>query len=435
MLSGKSGLTDTTVSTASAKAEKQPKLELLLPFRWPDTSEPVQWCITVEGAPEKTGRVYSLEEIEEESRSFPLTVFLDAADALLMKVTLPAMSRKNLAKAIPYALEDRLLGDIEEQFFVWKKNTDDSTSVCVLTHERIKAILEELNSHQLQPDALLPILFSAPMLDNSWTLVFGDRNAWLRTGKTAGVPCSIEATGPPYALVRLLADARDSGQAPSGLLLVNSPESVDAKYWASQLGLEIFIPDGHLWENMDRGEPPMNLLQPPYTARKAASGSLRRLLPAAVMATILVVGNAGVLAWNWISLHREAGALNNRMVQIFKQSFPEQASTVIDPAAQMQKNLDRLRQEKGGARQNDFLALLGPTSKALSNNHVDDLSSIRYRGGSIQISIELADYQALDKLKLALGSHQLVVEVIEANSDSSGVRAVLKIVSVQEAAS
>lgn len=434
LFAGKTAAKKMAAAPAAISKDGMKRLELMLPFRWPDTDKPVKWCVTVANEPEQQGQVSDLQDLDGQYAALPLTVYVDAADAVIMQAELPEMSRKHLAKAIPYALEDRLLGDVEQQFFTWKHHKEAETSVCVMAHDRIRSVLEALKSHRLEPDILTPVVFSAPMLENSWTLVFDAPVAWLRTGATAGAPCLVENAEPPYALTRLLDAARASETAPTGLLLINPPESIDSRAWSSQLQLEMLIPEGRLWENMDRnGKTPINLLQGPYTVRSSRHGSLRRLLPAAILASLFVLGNGGLVAWEWIQLRNQASSIKQDMVRIFTQSFPGQ--TAYDPAGLMQKNLELLRQKNGGAQYDDFLPMLGPTSKALADSRIDGLTNIRYRDGHIMISVQLGNYQDLDRLKAALGNNHLNVEVMEANSDNTGVSAKLKLSRQQGAAS
>lgn len=415
------------VPKAPAKAGK--RLELLLPFNWPDSGGNIKWCVFAADGPELQGEATSLEDLAADHRELPLLVYLDAGDTAILTAKLPSMSRKNLAKAIPFTLEDRILGDIEHQFFTWKKNREGVVTACVIRHERMRAVLDSLKSGGLQPQSIMPAVFAAPMLENSWTLVFNGRNGWLRMDALGGLACTVDDTEPPFALVKMLAEAKAQETAPSALLLINMPDDMDANEWASQLGLEIILPEGRLWENLQRGEPEFNLLHGPYAQKSASQASFRKLLPAAVMAIVLLVGNLGLFGWNWYGLIAESNSIHAQMVQIFKQSFPAQASVLTELPARMQKNLDLLRETKGGARQTDFLALLGPVSRALSEGHATgaSLENIRYSNGSITVSIRLANYQELDRFKKTVADKQLSLEVVQADSDNNGVRATLKL--------
>lgn len=418
---------DTAGPVTTSDARRPPRLELLLPFNWPESDSSVQWCICSGSEITEQGSAQNPEDIAAEHKTLPVFVWLAAGDSLLTRADIPPISTSKLVKAVPYAMEDRVLGDIDNQFFIWHRRKGQPLDVCVVAHDRMKAVIAGLKERGLEPHSITPVVLSAAMLDNCWTLVCNGPEAWLRTGELSGLGCTLNGNEPPYALVTLLAKARKNEQAPSGILLINAPESVDAKQWAAALDVQIVIPEGGIWENMDRRQTPLGLLQGPYAFKSSSQMTLRKLLPAAIMATLLVLGNLGIGTWQWWQLRSEASRLHHQMVQLFKQTFPKQASTVIDPALQMQRNLDLLRQEKGGARHNDFLTLLGPVSQALASGQGNNVSTLGYRDGRLSLSLRLENYQALDSLKARLSGQHLQVEIAEANSDTTGVTTVLKI--------
>jgi len=399
------------------------RLELLLPFYWPGQAATIHWCVTVDGKPEAQGKVDSLQELDDDYRQLPLWVYVDSGDVSILHATLPNASRKHLAKAIPYALEDRLLGDIEEQFFTWTKDSDSTLSVSVIAHDRMRDIIDALEKEGWFPASMSPVTLTAPMLENCWTLVCSENSGWLRTGTVSGMHCAELINNPPYALVKLLADARETDSAPTGLLVINPPDSLDASKWAVELGLEIFLPEGDLWENLDRGKPPIELLHDPYASKAKHQTSPRYRLSFIILAAILVIGNGAAFGWNWFQVYRESSKLHEKMTAIFVQAFPDQANTVYDPVVQMQRNLDRLRQERGGAGPGDFLTLLSPVSKSLSSLSIDGLDSIQYRNDEIILQVGVADYEKLDSLVAALKAQDLVAEVKEASSDAKGAQA------------
>lgn len=412
---------------ASSPRAATRQLELLLPFRWPEQDGEIKWCVSAGGIPEDQGSASSIQEINEEYRQLPIVVYLDANDTSLMQVQLPSTSKKNLARAIPYAMEDRLLGDIDQQFITWTRGADSTISVCIISHDRMQAILGALEEQQLQPVTMMPATLSAPMMENNWTFVFNGDGGWLRTDSYSGVACDQVIDRPPYAITRLLDDARSREQIPNGLLLVNAPESVDAELWSKNLELEIFLPEGGFWENLDRSQPSMNLLHDQYRSKAASQASPQKILPAAILAGLLVLGNVGIFGWQWIQLFNESRQLKSEMTSIFVEAFPEQAGAVIDPGAQMQANLERLRRDAGGTGPTDFLNLLALSANPLANEASATLNTARYRNNSLVVSLKVTNYQHLDNLVKKLKSGNLVAEIAKADSDGSGVKADIKI--------
>jgi len=403
------------------------RLELLLPFYWPEQRGEIQWCVSNSGKPEAQGTVDSLQELEDEYRQLQLWVYLDSGDVSILQTTLPNVSRKHLARAIPFALEDRLLGNIDEQFFTWKKTDSDSISVAVIGHDRMQAIVEALENEGLYAYSVSPVTLAAPMLENSWTLVFKTGGGWLRTGESTGMHCTDMGDQPPYALTKLLADARESDRAPTGLLIIDAPSQLDVKKWAADLGLEIFLPEGGLWDHIDRAKPATELLHDAYATKVRIQDSTRGRLIAISLIAILILGNSIAYGVNWFKAYRETSRLHQKMNIIFTQAFPEQANSVYDPAAQMQRNLDMLRQQRGGAGPNDFLNLLAPVSRSLAKLSIPSLDLLQYRGSELNLQVRVADYQKLDALVAELKTQGMLTEVKEASSGANGTQAKISV--------
>lgn len=407
---------------------REGRLHLLLPRNWPETSAPVQWCVSRDGGIPEQGTADTVETVDAAHRALPCVVWWPAAEVLLERAVLPDISKAKLAKAIPYALEDRLLGDIEDQYFVWERIKGQATPVCVVTRERVRAVLDALKTNDIHAVAMMPVTLGAPLLDNSWTLVCSGNDAWLRTADYDGTYAPVVDGDPPYVLTRLLEQAREQQKAPTALVLVNAPEALNADAWASTLDLEVIIPEGGLWENHNLGERRFNLLQGEYAVKSTRQIRINnKLLPAAVMLAVVLAGNLLFGGWQWWKLGREASRLRAEMVTLFKQAFPDQAGTVLDPVKQMQVNLDQLRSSRGGASRSDFLTLLAPLARTLDANSRSELDTIDYRNDGIKLTLKLANYQALDRLKEQLSQASLAVEVIEANSGGGGVNATLRI--------
>lgn len=410
------------------------QLELLLPFRWPESDLKIRWCVRSGTSVENQGTFSKLDELNPDLANLPLVVFLDPLETAIIRAKLPAMSRKNLARAIPYALEDRLLGDVDEQFFVPIQSDADGSSVCVIAHERMQAILATLNSANLTPTSLSPVMSAVPLPANSWTLVFNDQSGCIRTGESGGMAVNIESMLPPYVLKKSLQHERETGSAPTALLLINAPAELDSKEWSSELQLEVIQPEAGFWENLGNPSPGFNLLQGPYKPKSTTRSSLNRLRLAIVLILVLAIGNIASFGIDWFRLYKESRTINSEMMTLFKTSFPDQANAVIDPALQMQRNLDRLRQEKGGASASDFLALLLAVSKSLSGIHAQSsgVNKVRYADKSIVVDVQLADYQNLDRLKQVFMDNHLSVQVLQAESGTGGVQARLKLEAKQE---
>ena len=146
-------------------------LELRFPATWPEEDK-LDWCLRDGEKISAHGQVQNLSEIPAEARQARLRVWTPAADTLLTSVALPTRSKRKIDQALPYALEERLLGDPGEMFFVHTPNADKSLAVAATAHKQLEEWLAALAAADLHPNALAPVTLSIPLLHNSWNITF-----------------------------------------------------------------------------------------------------------------------------------------------------------------------------------------------------------------------------------------------------------------------
>ena len=135
-------------------------------------------------SPRGTG---TLEEAAEKIRGWRLLVIAPACEVLLTRVSIPAKNRQRLLQAIPYALENDLTEEIELLHFAIDRHTDnDSTSVAVISRQRLDAWLERFHALDLQPLAIYPELLCLPMRPGRWCVNLRPHFGQLRTGPSQG---------------------------------------------------------------------------------------------------------------------------------------------------------------------------------------------------------------------------------------------------------
>ena len=129
----------------------------------------------------------------------------------------------------------------------------------------------------------------------------------------------------------------------------------------------------------------------------------------------------------WWQLKSAYRSQQQTMTSLFQKTFPRE-KVVLDPAAQMQRNLDALRGQSGKTSANDFLSLLAGIAPTLRSNSSVKLRSLKYGNTGLTIDLNLPDFQALEVIKNDLGvTRAFSVEVLAANSRASGVEGRLRI--------
>lgn len=101
--------------------------------------------------------------INEQQQSNDVIVQVPSEDVLLLSVNLPDMSRARLMQALPFALEEQIIGDLDEQHIVVVGDIiAGNVPVAVVTHHKMRLWLDQLNERGVQADCMLPASVALP---------------------------------------------------------------------------------------------------------------------------------------------------------------------------------------------------------------------------------------------------------------------------------
>ncbi|MDX1607474.1 MAG: type II secretion system protein GspL, partial [Candidatus Competibacterales bacterium] len=131
----------------------------------------------------------------------------------LTAVQAPRRNRGAWRKALPYALEDQLVEDVEQlHFALGAEAADGHTPVAVLRRAELTRWLERLRAQGLEPRAAIPDCLLLPLPEGHWSLLADGDHIRVRTGAAAGFVADPDSLGP------LLELARREGE-PAGIVI------------------------------------------------------------------------------------------------------------------------------------------------------------------------------------------------------------------------
>ena len=402
------------------------RLELYLPTGWPENGAPVSWWLGSAAGEDQKGQVTDLQQLPHEAKAAAAHVWSSPGDTLLTTATVPTRARAKIQQALPYVLEELLLGEPEKQHFAYRLQADGPLAVAVTARDRLQTWLQALNAVGLQTTSLSPAILALPQSDDSWTLAFVNGETWLRTGPAAGFTCAGAGPTPPLAISAAVREARAKEQAPKNLIVIRPPRDFDEKAWAESLELTILPDDRDLWSLRSPPATALNLLQGDFAPAGQTRQLVQALQPAAILISIWLVGNLAFGFWEWRHLGNEHQAARKEMMELFQRTFPD-AKVVVDPALQMQRMLSDMRQRSGQGGADDFLAMLVNLAPVIQANPQAKLRGVQYSDMSLTLELGLPDYQAMDGLKNSFTARGIRVEVLSANSSASGVVGRLRI--------
>ncbi|RQZ11313.1 type II secretion system protein GspL [Burkholderia sp. Bp9031] len=122
----------------------------------------------------------------------------------------------------------------------------------------------------------------------------------------------------------------------------------------------------------------------PWRFDRATVKRLR--VPIALAAVTLGVAVIG-MNLHWWKLARERDALSAQITETLLSAFPK-TTTVLDPPAQMQRQLDQLRLAAGELSPNDFLALASGLSRSMGALPLNGIASLDYHDRRLDVGFK-----------------------------------------------
>lgn len=351
-----------------------------------------------------------------------VTVVVPGEDVLFLTAEVPGKNIQRIQQAIPYALEDSVIDDVDELYFAIKISNADSLDnqydVSVINKNYFESVLKQLESAGIYADAMIADYL---LLEESPCMFFDGARVIFNGSK-------LKFSSAINSVVRLDDETNDKK-----LKLINCDKILSENQVLSKLIENIdFVeerceshPFLYLVKNCSNNN--INLLQGSYKKKKDWSQAGKTWLPATVLLLVWLVVQGGLFIFDYIGLSKQNKLLNTEITKIYKKTFPK-SRRIIDAKAQMQQKLVSLKKRKGQSGRS-FSEMLSNSANVFSQTKGLVIKSLRYYDGRINLEIQISSLQALDKLKEQLNKEKgYQVEIQNASSGKDMVTARLQII-------
>jgi len=333
----------------------------------------------------------SLAEAADAAPGRRVVLLVAGTDVLVTRVQVPARSRSKALAAIPWALEDRLIDDVETlHFAVGPADDQGFWPVAVIARERFDTYLAAVRGAGIEPHSVTAEQLALPQPDDDvWTVLEEAGRVTVRTGVYTGFACEPEllsgvarAHPQPSRLQRLA--SHDAPPTDWSEAWAQPPEAADAADTIE-----------HPVAAFDAANTGIELRQGPYSRRQRMGRVARQWrLPAALAVASLVLIAADTAA-DYVGLGQREAQLRGRMEQIFRETFPD-VQRVVNPRAQMSTRLESLR---SGGDESRFADLLARTGQVVGGTEGATIERLRWRRDRLEIELQASDLQVLDQLR------------------------------------
>ncbi|HET7843178.1 MAG TPA: type II secretion system protein GspL [Xanthomonadales bacterium] len=327
-----------------------------------------------------------------------IVVFAPAEDCVLLSANVPARSREQLERALPFALEEQCAEPVEQLHFGSVPHpSGNGQLVACMARARVRELLADLAQRGVRPDLLVPeALALPPEPGRASALVEADRVV-VRTALD-------RAFVAPYDELPQWLDACDIVRDASGRVAVTVHSDLEGDTAFLGLGISALpaLDEAPAMRVLSRGlraSPTLNLLTGEFAPAHRAAPAKRLWSVAARMAVALVVlALAWVLLDRW-RLERGYDAVREEMAAIHRDVYPG-ARVPPDPAARMRADL----RAAGLGRRDDALELVARVAPVLGATQQNTLKALEYRNGTLELTLLAPGVAALDAVRESLAN-------------------------------
>lgn len=366
----------------------------------------------------------TLSEAVNASLQKNITVVLPGEDVLFLTAEIPGKNIQRIQQAVPYALEDEVIDDVDDLYFSIKKQNSDSLdnhyNVSVINKSYFESIIQQLESAGIFAEAMIADYFLLKDLPS----LFFDGSRIVYNNEDFKLASTVDG------VIQSDYEFLDENKK---LKLINCNESSNANDFIESLKVKTNVLeeecDVHplLYLVEKRSNINVNLLRGEYKKKKDWSQAGKTWLPVTVLFLVWFALQSVLFVFDYIGLNKQNKLLNTEITNIYKKTFPK-SKRIIDAKAQMQQKLLSFRKRKGQSGRS-FSEMLSNSASVFSRTKGLKIKSLRYYDGRISLEIQIASLQGLDELKEQLiNDKNYRVEIQNASSGKNSVTAQLQII-------
>ncbi|MBI1422787.1 MAG: hypothetical protein GC149_04910 [Gammaproteobacteria bacterium] len=365
------------------------------------TASEASWQLVENGqlvGPQGQGK---LEDARRVARGVPVVVMVPSEEIFLDNVALPGKNRQKLRRAIPFAVEDQLIDEIEDLHFALSSHAHEGRYLVAAVEDRLMDYWDKsIVNAGIRAETLIPDVSALPHSDTQWTVLLEATRALVRTPEEifatdiASLPVMLEnlsavhEAGEPLRIT--LYDCSNDDKAV--LLQAATP---DIQYETVEIAQGAFEVFAHAYDPRTS----VNLLQGEYNRQEGWRKQLRPWYPAIALLVIWLGWQLTLAIGAYIDLRNTSKQLTVQMRVMHKRAFPSAKTPALgyersDMEARLRELQKRQGQVAGGLQ--EMLVKTAPVLKNIGDITIDGM---RYLNGSLDIELTMKDTSQLEELK------------------------------------
>ena len=345
---------------------------------------------------------------------------LSATDYAVHWVSMPGVKARQVARALPYALEDTLIGDISD-YIILPSGSQSGVHRAYLLNEALSdQLLELMELHHLRLVELTPetsVLDKAPVfsqVDGGWLVsVPGVFEGFVPDEATGVCVDYICRDADASTSLNIYARSLDQAMLLQTSIATGYPDAFD----------EIHVYSGEA----PRSEPSVNFLKGKVAEAQDEQRPAAWWRSAAVYAACVAVLGAVYLFAANAQLSQKVDQVSDASLSLYKQWFPGERTSNYETLFRR-----KLRGDNPAGSAAGFDVLMADVAAAWDGSSVKDkvqINGIRYsdRAGDFMLELTVSTLPDLEVFRQSLADRGLDAEIASATEDSGAVKGRVKI--------
>ena len=358
----------------------------------------------------------TLQDLAKNAENTSVTLLLPASEVLLLGLALPLKSHSQIKKALPFALEDLLVDDVETYHSVWQKHSDSKVYVALTNKAKFKACLAKFEHAGITLERVYPESLCLPYQERTCAVVIDGQQAILRHDKFLGagfdrdmLPIFLDKVVEENATLNTI----NSWSTDELSLNIQEP-AIDINY----LKVDSILP--FLATGVATLESACNLLTGELTKKNKSTLNGKKWLPSLGLIVVTALMQMGFLGYSYHQKKSELAVLQTQTQDLFKQTFPE-VKRLVNIKVQAEQAIIELR-KNSSAKGSAFMRLLYETGEVLNANAGYKLKQLDFMDDLLQVQLTIADISQVEQIKQQLeASQQLLVKIKSEEANQEGV--------------
>ena len=217
------------------------------------------------------------------ARAGTVIAFVPAEDVLLTEAKIGARNRAQLLQAIPFAVEDNLLGAVEDQHFAAATASGDAVGIAVVAKARLREWIARLAEAGVRADVVVPESLAVPLAGGHAGALVDRSRVIARFAPWSAFACASDD------FATWLAQARAAGIEQPVDLHVGAGDARPPLPAGAQVEVQPEVTDRLAFLAAHLGTPPLNLLEGEFAGRHRQAGSTRWWRRSAALAAAMIV--------------------------------------------------------------------------------------------------------------------------------------------------